>query len=1152
MATPSPLRTNLPRPGDSDSPQMSSSSSSANPSPFTHIAHAAFPAPPSAGGHSSSAVPNLTDRRPLRSGNESDGNKAENKGHLPARNAPAGITGQPTTSSPESFESPLHSLPDSRSTKRIIPRTSSIDSAISSLSSSQSQKSFDASALTAADIENLIAAAGSAEAVIVHLLKEKHHAASQNSQLWRLVEKQRKLILGLNKDLERALKEKEKHKRKAEDLQISVPPLPRADSQTIQPAAGERNDLSGHGTSEQSQANNLLTENAETRALGAKLENPSSSNATRPTQSDHSEGLTRELDSQGASNLPATRRLSMSTPGSDESPISDHKGGAPHPNRKPPPAPLNLRQMERSTAEQAERSDSESEYEDMLLADDFSAERGRKKTRGDDDREREAALERDEKAGGVFEKKGNNTPSDGNTHNISVAGRLPPGLRQMTAQFPPGTQRRDPATSALSSEMTRSASDEGQPVASAPKSPGLPLSPRPEDRPFGSALPRMPREVPAPLSIPKGNSNISGLALSPRAVKGQIPSNSASVMGANDGLYTPISNRGRPLTGSSGPSHTATRGIYRGFMSKDYPNFLLPPNALPLIQVKVSSSRLRPSRNSYTAARPFDEEPVFTLSVFSRSKSSELWRVEKVIAALPDLDQQIKQLCSFEGKLPDRSMFIGHSPAKVDARRAALNSYFDALLDTPMDENAAAVVCQFLSSEVIEPRDDETSLLGNGTHEKRDKVRGSDGKPGKEGYLTKRGKNFGGWKARYFVLHGPELKYFETPTGPHMGTIKLQHAQIGRQSEKMNSQGQSPSRADDDTENQYRHAFLILEPKKKDSSALVRHVLCAESDEERDAWVEALLEYVESHSENEGSYNAAKGHSQTQERQPTNTTQKPRLFAGANKKNGRAADNVDSDAPDTVQGFSFDDAVAAEPPVLGPTYESARPSQLPPGVLDSAKGNRTSSPTLEQLGSPHPIISGPTNGAVIQNAGAWGNKAAATSTKEKKRSIWGFRTRSSAELASQVQANSDGPTAQGTLTDRKDVRPVFGMPLSEAAQVCAPQGVDVDLPAVVYRCIEFLEAKDAASEEGIFRLSGSNVVVKALKERFNTEGDVDLLAGDQNYDVHAVASLFKQYLRELPTTVLTRELHLDFLRVLGMHAAQPVQWKCFANARSRT
>lgn len=100
---------------------------------------------------------------------------------------------------------------------------------------------------------------------------------------------------------------------------------------------------------------------------------------------------------------------------------------------------------------------------------------------------------------------------------------------------------------------------------------------------------------------------------------------------------------------------------------------------------------------------------------------------------------------------------------------------------------------------------------------------------------------------------------------------------------------------------------------------------------------------------------------------------------------------------------------------------------------------------------------------------------------------------------------------------------------------CAPFDVNVELPAVVYRCLEYLRAKGAELEEGIFRLSGSNVVVNALRERFNTEGDVDFLAGDQYYDVHAVASLFKQYLRELPSTVLTRDLHIEFLRVLGKY-----------------
>ena len=114
------------------------------------------------------------------------------------------------------------------------------------------------------------------------------------------------------------------------------------------------------------------------------------------------------------------------------------------------------------------------------------------------------------------------------------------------------------------------------------------------------------------------------------------------------------------------------------------------------------------------------------------------------------------------------------------------------------------------------------------------------------------------------------------------------------------------------------------------------------------------------------------------------------------------------------------------------------------------------------------------------------------------------------------------------------MKAAFGVPLAEAVEYCAPRGVDVCLPAVVYRCIEYLEAKHAASEEGIFRMSGSNVVIKGLKSRFNAEGDVDLLSADEQlFDVHAVASLLKLYLRELPQPVLTRELHLQFISVLG-------------------
>lgn len=96
---------------------------------------------------------------------------------------------------------------------RQTPRIASIESVSSSASSSPSSRhQNDASS---PEIANLIAAAGSAEAVIEYLLKEKKSQSAQNTQLWRLVDKQRAMILGLNKDLERALKDKEHYRRKA-------------------------------------------------------------------------------------------------------------------------------------------------------------------------------------------------------------------------------------------------------------------------------------------------------------------------------------------------------------------------------------------------------------------------------------------------------------------------------------------------------------------------------------------------------------------------------------------------------------------------------------------------------------------------------------------------------------------------------------------------------------------------------------------------------------------------------------------------------------------------------------------------------------------------------------------------------------------------
>ena len=108
-------------------------------------------------------------------------------------------------------------------------------------------------------------------------------------------------------------------------------------------------------------------------------------------------------------------------------------------------------------------------------------------------------------------------------------------------------------------------------------------------------------------------------------------------------------------------------------------------------------------------------------------------------------------------------------------------------------------------------------------------------------------------------------------------------------------------------------------------------------------------------------------------------------------------------------------------------------------------------------------------------------------------------------------------------------RPVFGVPLVDSIQIASK----ANLPAIVYRCIEYLEAKKAETEEGIYRLSGSSAMIKGLKDRFDAEGDVNLVQVDERWDPHAIAGLLKAFLRELPTSLLTVDLHPRFLAVMG-------------------
>ncbi|KXT13062.1 hypothetical protein AC579_4914 [Pseudocercospora musae] len=1097
-------------------------------------------------------------------------------------------------------------------------RTASIDSTVSSISSvaSTSQRLNQANALRVAqdnqgpqDAASLIAAAGSAEEALKKVLAEKQQAANHNAQLWRLVEKQRAMILGLNKDLEKSLKEKERYRRKLkESLQssTSAPTLITSTDQTLEGDSRETSQSpsqllpglevaardisvdtrktsdtsgsvpSGVGRSDTPQD----ATNAPSSGLPATPQSASSITQGQrdwpiigecvPVRSEESKAAIATIQRAPGETPPLSPKLvdvayspkasqaaghqkNASTSSFHTSPPpSAHSFSSPK-TRKAPPAPLKLDPLrpEPSMVNSiADPSDSEYEDDPESARSEFM-ERGRRKTREEDDREREVLAQREaeQRSRSKKEKKSKSRPAEQKTTPSAVA-ELPapepahhPSIVSPTAN--PAEIIRNRAVSDAANAMQRTLT-----APSGFLTPGLPMSPRPSDRPLNSPMPRAANASIASSMPMSPRSAMPGLPLSPRQPRQAIPlppqtpmammsphldrakayntqqqaatSQPQSTSSAVDRLKPSndaSSGQERPSMSSDHSSAYTPGEVYKGLVTEQYPDLLLPPNALPSIMIRTASSRMIRSRASMILPlKQGDENPVFTIGVYARSDNRELWRAEKTYAALAGLDQEVKSLCRVQDRLPEKALFTGHAPAKIDARRMALNHYFERMLDSVIEERAARIVCRFLSTDAFpaEGGDYLNARTEDSTRPTSPATPAAKFRPNMAGYLTKRGKNFGGWKARYFVLDGPNLKYFEGPGGAHLGSIKLQNAQIGKQSVNPNQSSH------EDEDNQFRHAFLVLEPKKKDSSSLVRHVLCAESDDERDSWVDALLHYVDFRDEEESQQ---PGRQAQMFKTEISAPRSPRLQKSMNDLRPGSSKDVTMDA---LRAVGYGDTVAGDAPVMGPPA-TPRVTQTPSPPYDKLTSG------ADVTSGPHPLISGPTNLQVIQNTGDWGMKVPPTPGRDKKRSMFQIpfsRGRSSSDL--------DFKDSAKTSTDRGYARAVFGVPLAEAAEFSRPDGIDTHLPSVVYRCIQYLTAKNAVAEEGIFRLSGSNTVIRALKDRFNTEGDVDLLSDENYYDVHAVASLLKLYLRELPASILTRDLHLDFLHCLEMHGEEKI------------
>ncbi|GAA5813470.1 hypothetical protein MFLAVUS_006948 [Mucor flavus] len=453
-------------------------------------------------------------------------------------------------------------------------------------------------------------------------------------------------------------------------------------------------------------------------------------------------------------------------------------------------------------------------------------------------------------------------------------------------------------------------------------------------------------------------------------------------------------------------------------------------NAPPVL-TNLSNIRIKVISSSNHIDARGKEFPLFIIGIIQKKENYEIWRIEKNLIDILNLDSQLKHGSNaYFKKLPEKA--ISHAPSKVDERKTMIEDYLQHAIS--LKTINLVILCDFLSSDQI----CHLPSLANDTI--------------KHGYLTKRGKNFGGWISRYFVLdQSGLLKYYENKDGKFLGKIKLMDSQIGCQPQENDS---------------YRHAFLILEPRSNGSHQ--KHIFCANSDLERDGWVDALRYYTHQ----------------------VHITE------------------------DVMNSFFSEDTDMSDQLIVEPSSST-----------ESAKTTPTARrrPSVEHL---FKNFGTRRRSSLSKDFASHLHQQQEDEDKKSKHRIsrklfWGKKKFGNHTLAHEFKYIQDD------FEETKGDFQVFGVALQNAvmvARVCD----QYQLPAIVHRCIEYMEAKDGLVEEGIYRSNGSSALMKKLKKRFNNEGDIKLLEDDDYHDVHAIAGLLKMWLREMPENILTDALLADF------------------------
>ncbi|XP_062034122.1 rho GTPase-activating protein SYDE1 [Lepus europaeus] len=126
--------------------------------------------------------------------------------------------------------------------------------------------------------------------------------------------------------------------------------------------------------------------------------------------------------------------------------------------------------------------------------------------------------------------------------------------------------------------------------------------------------------------------------------------------------------------------------------------------------------------------------------------------------------------------------------------------------------------------------------------------------------------------------------------------------------------------------------------------------------------------------------------------------------------------------------------------------------------------------------------------------------------------------------------------AKLTLSEQQEAPPaataeprVFGLPLPLLVQRERPPG---QVPLIIQKCVGQIERR-GLRVVGLYRLCGSAAVKKELRDAFERDSAAVCLSEDLYPDINVITGILKDYLRELPTPLITQPLYQVVLEAMA-------------------